>query len=72
MRSSDGVHIAILHVQRVDAGEVREAGFGEPLRRPCAQLPAVHVHVQRVDAGEVREAGVGDPRAPRDVQRGVC
>jgi hypothetical protein len=51
-------------VQRVDAGEVREAGVGDQRRRPVP-LPR---NIQRVDAGEVREAGVGDPRAPHDVQ----
>ena len=50
----DGGGVAVTHVQRVDAGKVREAGVGD-LRAPA--------HVQRVDAGEVREAGVGDLRA---------
>ena len=44
----------MIHCQRVDAGEVREARVGDL----CALA-----HVQRVDAGEVRKAGVGDPGA---------
>jgi len=46
------------HVQRVDAGEVREAGVGDPRASRDVQQP---------DAAEVREARVRDLRATAQV-----